>query len=78
MIYRHVARLWLGLSQLVGMVVSKILLTVIFFIVVTPTGLIRRLAGFDTLRIKIWKNDNSSVFKIREHTYTKDDIKTPY
>jgi len=78
MIYRPVARFWLGLSQLLGMIVSKVILTVIFFVIVTPVGLIRRLAGSDTLRIKIWKKGNSSVFKIRDHTYAKEDMETPY
>ncbi len=78
MLYKPVARLWLGLAHLLGTVVSKILLTVIFFVLVTPIGLIRRLTGSDVMRLKIWKKDSASVFKIREHTYTKEDIQTPY
>ena len=35
-LYRPVAILWLGLSHLLGTVVSKILLTLVFFTVVTP------------------------------------------
>ena len=78
MLYKPVAMLWLGLAHLLGTVVSKILLTVIFIVLVTPIGLIRRLTGSDSLRLKIWKKDSHSVFKIREHTYTKEDIQTPY
>jgi hypothetical protein len=39
--YRPVAVLWLGLSHLLGTVVSKILFTLVFFGVVTPIGLAR-------------------------------------
>jgi hypothetical protein len=78
LVYKHVARLWLGLSHLLGTVVSKIVLTLIFFVLVTPIGLIRRLAGDDSLKLKFWKKDGASVFRIREHTYTKEDIQTPY
>lgn len=78
MIFKHVARLWLGLSHLLGTVVSKLVLTVIFFVLVTPIGFIRRLAGADSLKLKFWKKGSASVFRIREHTYTKEDIQTPY
>jgi len=78
MLYKPVAWLWLGLAHLLGTAVSKILLTIIFFTLVTPFGLIRRLTGSDSLKLKIWKKDSASVFKIREHSYTKEDIQTPY
>ena len=78
MLYKPVAWLWLGLTHLLGTAVSKIFLTVIFFTLVTPFGLIRRLTGADSLKLKIWKKDSDSVFKIREHSYTKEDIQTPY
>ena len=35
-LYRPVAVLWLGLSHLLGTVVSKIILTLVFFGLVTP------------------------------------------
>ena len=78
MFYKHAARVWLGLANLLGTVVSKILLTIIFFVLVTPVGLIRRLTGSDSLKLKNWKKDNNSVFRIREHIYSEEDIKTPY
>ncbi len=76
--YKPVAKIWIGLSSLLGTVVSKILLTIIFFVLVTPLGLIRRLSGFDSLQLKKWKKDNSSVFTIRNHTFKSRDIETPY
>src|SRR5438045_5955393 len=51
-LYRPVAVLWLGLSQLLGTVVSKILLRLVFFGVVTPLALARKLPGFDALKLK--------------------------
>jgi len=78
MVYKHVAWFWLGFSHLLGIIVSNILLTFIFVVIVTPTGLIRRFIGPDPMRLKNWKKDSLSVFRIREHTYTDEDIKTPY
>ena len=77
-LYRPVAVLWLGLSHLLGTVVSKILLTLVFFGVVTPTGLARKLLGIDSLRLKDFKSDDSSVMIVRNYTFTGKDIEKPY
>ncbi len=76
--YRPVAVVWLGLSHLLGTVMSKIILTVLFFLLVTPVGLMRRASGADTLQLKKWKKSRSSVFKIRNHRFNAKDIKVPY
>ncbi len=76
--YKPVAKLWLGLSHLLGTVMSKLILSILFFVLVTPVGLLRRVLGRDTLQLKKWKKDHSSVFRIREHTYTSEDIRQPF
>jgi len=77
-LYRPVAVLWLGLSHLLGTVVSKILLTLVFFTVVTPIGLARKLLGIDSLKLKDFKSSETSVMLIRNHTFTGKDIEKPY
>lgn len=77
-LYRPVAVLWLGLSHLLGTVVSKILLTLVFFIVVTPMGLIRRILGNDSLQLGKFKAGEESVMTIRNHTFTGKDVEKPY
>ena len=77
-LYRPVAVLWLGLSHLLGTVVSKILLTLVFFGVVTPIGLARRLLGIDSLKLKDFKSRENSVMVIRNHIFTGKDIEKPY
>jgi hypothetical protein len=72
------ARLWFGLSSRVGAVVSKILLTVIFYVVAVPVGIVRRLGGADPMRLKLWKKGSESVFAERNHLMTKTDIEHPY
>ena len=76
--YRPVAVLWLGLSHLLGTVVSKILLTLVFFGVVTPIGLARKLLGIDSLKLKDFKSCENSVMVIRNHIFTGKDIEKPY
>jgi hypothetical protein len=77
-LYRPVGRLWFGLSHVLGTVMSKVVLSILFFILVTPIGLVRRLLGSDALQLKQWKKDQSSVFKVRNHTFTAQDIQHPY
>jgi hypothetical protein len=77
-LYRPVAVLWLGLSHLLGTVVSKILLTLVFFGVVTPIGLARKLLGFDSLKLRDFKSGENSVMLIRNHIFTGKDIEKPY
>ena len=77
-IYRPVAKLWLGLSHLMGTVMSKIILSVIFFVMVTPVGLIRRLMGADSLQLKKWKKGSASVFRVRDHKFEPEDVNHPF
>jgi len=70
--------LWLNISDLLGKVLSKIILTIIFFLFVWPVALIRKAIGKDTLRLKDFKKNTNSVFTERNQTFTKTDFNTPY
>ncbi|MBI5250409.1 MAG: hypothetical protein HY912_13025 [Desulfomonile tiedjei] len=48
-LFQAIYNLWIGLSIVLGYFVSRILLTVIFFLVITPTGLIMRVLGKDPM-----------------------------
>ena len=50
---RQVYLLWMGLALVLGLVVSTVLLTVFFFLVLTPVGLVARLCGNDFLSLKL-------------------------
>lgn len=77
-VYRPVAVVWLGLSNAMGWVVSRALLSVIFLVVVTPVGLVRRWMGKDALRLREYREGRDSVMQTRNHTYTAEDIRKPY
>lgn len=77
-IYKPLAKIWLGFSNIMGTIMSKVILTIIFVVLVVPVGFLRRLLGKDTLRLKEWKKGSNSVFKIRDHKFTSDDIINPY
>ncbi|MDM8554556.1 hypothetical protein QUF75_07485 [Desulfococcaceae bacterium HSG7] len=77
-VFRPVARIWIGGSILLGTVVSKILLTVIYFGLVTPIGVVRRIAGADAMLLKQWQKGSLSVFKKRNYQFQAKDIEKPF
>jgi hypothetical protein len=76
--FKPLAGLWFGLSHVMGQVVSKIILTLAFFLVVTPIGLIRRMMGADSLQLKKWKQGTESVFVKRQDAIRDQDLLNPY
>jgi hypothetical protein len=77
-IYRPFAVLWLGLSDLLGKVVSNVLMSVVFFAVVTPIGFFRRLLGKDSLKLRQFKTGTHSVMVARSYKFTAQDLERPY
>jgi hypothetical protein len=49
---KRVYVIWMSLGFMLGFVVSKVILTVFYFVVMTPIGLIARLCGQDFLSLK--------------------------
>lgn len=77
-VFRPVARVWMGLSHVLGAISSRILLGAVFFLVVTPVGLVRRLAGADPMRLREFGRDETSAFVPRRHTFSRRDLEQPY
>lgn len=69
---------WFGLARCLGFVVSNILLSVVFFVVLTPVGLVRRLLGRDPLMRRRFGRNDGSVFHERDDTCGGGDIERPY
>lgn len=65
-------RLWMGLAVILGYIMTRVLLTLVFYLAVTPIGLIRRLMGKDPLRRK-WEPEASTYWL--DKTYDDDSPK---
>jgi multisubunit Na+/H+ antiporter MnhG subunit len=77
-VFRPFARGWFALSNLLGAIVSRCLLTVLFLVLVVPVGRIRRALGNDAMQKKRWNKDKTSVFRSRDHEFTAQDLEHPY
>lgn len=73
-IFYPFAIIWFGFSKLFGEISSILMMSLVFFMMVTPVGLIRKLAGKDTLRLKQFKKGHQSVMMDRNHEYNKADL----
>ncbi len=68
-----VARLWLKFAQVLGRVNGYVLLTIIFFVFLTPIALLMRLIQkADILKLKPQSGD--SIYETRNHTYEAKDL----
>jgi hypothetical protein len=77
-IYAPVAVVWLGFSRILGTVMSKVLLSILFFGLVTPIGALRRFFGKDSLKLRAFKASEESVMIVRNHLFVAHDIEKPY
>lgn len=77
-VYRPAAVVWFGLSHLIGTIVSKILLVIVFFFIVTPIAIVRRLFGKDSLKLRDFKRGSDSVMLERNHLFVSADMERPY
>lgn len=68
------ARFWLKFAQILGRVNGYVLLTIIFFVFLTPIALLMRfLQKADNLKLKPQAGD--SIYETRNHTYEAKDLK---
>ena len=77
-LFRPFANLWYSLGALLGNVVSKLIISMLFLFVVIPVGMARKLSNYDPLGLKKWRDSQASVFIICEHRFHADDFDNPY
>ena len=76
-LYTPFAWLWFGLAKVLERVMSKALLFLIFFLVITPVGLIRKALGKDSLHTGL-SGKKKSFFETPMHTYKREDMDNQY
>ena len=62
-VLRPIYRFWMLIAFLIGGVVSRIILTALYYLVITPIGLVSRIIGKDILDEKYDKNRESYWIK---------------
>ena len=77
-VLRPIYKIWMLLAFFIGGIVSRVILTVLFYIVLTPTGLVLRLFGKDILDKKFDKRRESYWVKKDLSGHTKEQYGKMY
>lgn len=67
---------WMKLAMALGYINNRILLTLIFFLVLTPLAFLMKFFGKTALQLK--DNNTGSLFKMRNHLYKKEDLENTW
>jgi hypothetical protein len=67
---------WLGFSEVLGFVMSRLILTLLWFLILTPIALLYRLFHKDPLQLK--RNRKATYYTERGHTYTARDLQNTW
>jgi hypothetical protein len=71
-----VAWLWLKLAEVLGKINSRVLLSLIFFIFLTPLALVRKI--FVRNALDVARPTGTTLYHTRNHRYTANDLKNPF
>jgi polyferredoxin len=77
-LFKPLSKGWFKFSSIISETMSRVILTFLFFGIVTPIGLIRQLIGADPMQFKKWKRGKNSVFSARDKTIEAKDLDQPY
>ena len=76
-VYKPFAWGWFNLSVIMGTVMSKVILTILFYGFIYPLGIVVRLFSKDPMRLNQWKK-TGSVYIDRDELIMKETIIKPY
>lgn len=66
---------WMALAKALGWIMSKLILSLLWFIILTPLAFIYRLTGHDELQMK---KDKNSQFSDCQKEYSAADFEKPW
>ena len=69
-------RAWMGMALRIGRVSTLVLMSLIFFLVITPTALIMRIAGRDAMARR--PDPRRQSYRIAARTPPKDHMERPF
>jgi hypothetical protein len=68
---RLIHKLWMKFAELLGLVMNKVILGIVFFVFLTPIAFLSKLFRRNAMRVK---KDATSYFSERNFTYTKKSL----
>jgi hypothetical protein len=72
-----ITRIWLKFAEVLGSINTRIILSVIFFVILTPIALVYRMIHGDFMGLKR-REKAVTYFSEREHAYSPGDLTNPW
>ena len=77
-ILKPLQKVWMSLAVLMGWVMTRVLLSVLFYLTLTPISLFLKITGKDLLNLRFPSNDPSYWKVCPKHTRTPSDYEKQY
>lgn len=74
----YILKGWNKLSGILGFINSRIILSLIFYLVLTPIALLSRIFSKDRLQLKKKKQKKGTYFYQRDYDYQPSDFEHPW
>ncbi|MFN2542791.1 MAG: SxtJ family membrane protein [Chthoniobacterales bacterium] len=74
---KYLHAVWIGLSLLIGWVMTRVILTLVFLLVVTPIGLLQRLASRSSVDLR-GRTGAASYWQPRQKTFAPADYRNQF
>jgi len=75
---KPIHKVWMTLSVLLGWLMTRVILTVLFYLVITPIGLLLRLFGKDFLNLKLDRNRDSYWIPTKTVKFERKDYERQF
>ena len=72
---RRVYRAWMKIGLLLNMVTSPLVMAIVFYVVITPVGLIRRMSGY---RLPDHRDPNLKSYRVNGRATDSSDLTRPF
>ena len=69
---------WFSLANILAKIGSTIIMTLIYFVILSPVALLKRKSLKTSLHLNNFHKSKSSVMKTRNHTFTRNDMEKPF
>lgn len=76
--FRYFGLFWFAFGEALGYMVSRIILSIIFLLLVVPIGLLKRRGLRKNMQLNIFKKDTTSVFRARDYVFSDKDFEKPF
>lgn len=75
---KPVQKLWMELAFVSGWVMTRIILTILFFLVITPISLVLKLLGKDILKLKFVRTADSYWLSVKNIEFDKKSYENQF